>query len=227
MRQIFETAVLLVIVGTIFVGFTVSLLEIPLALAFPMGALSTPTDATATESVSEGLIVPERQENLLKMESLFNDASGIILVTAMALWVKNGQFNYQQTFFDFLRSAGGGIIIGILAALVMISFRQFLGRINHDAYNAQILLFVSTPFFIYFIAEELEVSGIIAVVCAGLMQNSESIRSRFITPRQFHNGLVLLKLIREFLNNTVFVILGVLVVRIIRDDLIIGNTNSQ
>ena len=138
LRQIFETAVLLVIVGTIFAGFTVSLLEIPLALAFPMGALSTPTDATATESVSEGLIVPERQENLLKMESLFNDASGIILVTAMALWVKNGQFNYQQTFFDFLRSAGGGIIIGILAALVMISFRQFLGRINHDAYNAQI-----------------------------------------------------------------------------------------
>lgn len=227
LRQIFETAVLLVIVGTIFAGFTVSLLEIPLALAFLMGALSTPTDATATESVSEGLIVPERQENLLKMELLFNDASGIILVTAMALWVKNGQFNYQQTFFDFLRSAGGGIIIGILAALVMISFRQFLGRINHDAYNAQILLFVSTPFFIYFIAEELEVSGIIAVVCAGLMQNSESVRSRFITPRQFYNGLVLLKLIRELLNNTVFVILGVLVVRIIRDDLIIGNTNSQ
>ena len=95
------------------------------------------------------------------------------------------------------------------------------------AYNAQILLFVSTPFYIYFIAEELKVSGIIAVVCAGLMQNSESIRSRFITPRQFHNGLVLLRLLRELLNNTIFVILGLLVVRIIRDDLIIGNTNSQ
>lgn len=227
LRQILETAVLLVIVGTVFAGFSVSLLGILLALAFLMGALSTPTDATATESVLEGLIVPERQENILKMESLFNDASGIILVTAMALWVKNGQFNYQQTFFDFLRSAGGGIIIGIMAALVMISFRQFLGRINHDAYNAQILLFVSTPFFIYFIAEELKVSGIIAVVCAGLMQNSESVRSRFITPRQFHNGLVLLRLLRELLNNTIFVILGLLVVRIIRDDLIIGNTNSQ
>ncbi|MGF0082052.1 cation:proton antiporter [Limosilactobacillus reuteri] len=131
LRQILETAVLLVIVGTVFAGFSVSLLGIPLALAFLMGALSTPTDATATESVSEGLIVPERQENILKMESLFNDASGIILVTAMALWVKNGQFNHQQTFFDFLRSAGGGIIIGIMAPLVMTSFRQFLGRINH------------------------------------------------------------------------------------------------
>ena len=131
LRQILETAVLLVSVGTVFAGFSVSLLGITLALAFLMGALSTPTDATATESVSEGLIVPERQENILKMESLFNDASGIILVTAMALWVKKGQFNYQQTFFDFLSSAGGGIIIGIMAPLVMTSFRQFLGRINH------------------------------------------------------------------------------------------------
>ena len=131
LRQILETAVLLVIVGTVFAGFSVSLLGIPLALAFLMGALSTPTDATATESVSEGVIVPERQENILKMESLFNDASGIILVTAMALWVKNGQFNYQQTFFVFFGSSGGGLIIGIIATLVMTSFRQFLGRINH------------------------------------------------------------------------------------------------
>lgn len=227
LRQIIETAVLLVIIGTIFAGFAVSLTGVSLALAFLMGALSTPTDATATESVSEGLIVPEEQEDILKMESLFNDASGIILVSAMALWVKNGQLNYQQTFLDFFRSAIGGIIIGVLTALIMISFRQFLGRINHSAYNAQILLFISTPFFVYFVAEELRVSGIIAVVCAGLMQNSESVRSRFVTPRQYHNGLMLLNLIREILNNTVFVILGILVVRIIRTDLIARNTNPQ
>ena len=49
--QILETAVLLVIVGTVFAGFSVSLLGIPLALTFLMGALSTPTDATATESI--------------------------------------------------------------------------------------------------------------------------------------------------------------------------------
>ena len=51
LRQILETAVLLVIVGTVFAGFSVSLLGIPLALTFLMGALSTPTDTTATESI--------------------------------------------------------------------------------------------------------------------------------------------------------------------------------
>jgi len=136
--QIIQTAIFLVLVATIFTGFAVSLLGVQLALAFLMGALSTPTDATATESVSEGLIVPEEQESILKVESLFNDASGIILVSAMALWVKNGHFNYQQTLVDFLRSAGGGVLIGTLAALLMISFRQLLTRSNRFAYNYSI-----------------------------------------------------------------------------------------
>lgn len=82
------------------------------------------------------------------------------------------------------------------------------------------MLFLVTPFFVYFVAEKLEVSGIIAVVCAGLMQNSESANSRFVHPRQFHNGMVTINLVREMLNNIVFVILGILIVRILRTDLL-------
>lgn len=70
-RQIIETAVLLVVASLVIAGFAVSLLGIPLAIAFVLAAISTPTDATATETVSEGRIVPERQERLLQMESLF------------------------------------------------------------------------------------------------------------------------------------------------------------
>lgn len=223
-RQIIEMAVILVIIGMIVSGLAVRLIGVSLALAFLMGALSTPTDATATESVSEGLAMPERQEKLLKMESLFNDASGIILVSAMALWVADGRFNYQQTFVDFLRSALGGILIGTIIALIMISFRRFISRFNNNAYNAQNLLFVLTPFFVYFIAEELHVSGIIAVVCAGLMQNSESASSRFNVPHQYYNGISLMDLLQEIINNIIFVILGILTVRIIKVDLLAGKT---
>lgn len=226
-KRIIETAVLLVIVGMVVSGFSLTLLGLPIAFAFLMGALSTPTDATATESVAEGLIIPERQYTFLKMESLFNDASGIILIGATALWVEKGQLNFQQTILAFLCSAIGGLIIGAFFATVIISFRQLLGRFNSSAYNAQTLIFVVTPFLIYFIAEELRVSGIIAVVCAGLMQNSESVRSRFITPRQYHNGIVVMNLIREIFNSIVFVILGILIVRNVHDDLIIGDTSIQ
>lgn len=85
MALLISTAVLLVVASLVIAGFTVSLLGIPLAIAFVLAAISTPTDATATETVSEGRIVPERQERLLRMESLFNDASGIVLLEAMVL----------------------------------------------------------------------------------------------------------------------------------------------
>lgn len=85
MALLISTAVLLVVASLVIAGFAVSLLGIPLAIAFVLAAISTPTDATATETVSEGQIVPERQERLLRMESLFNDASGIVLLEAMVL----------------------------------------------------------------------------------------------------------------------------------------------
>lgn len=216
LRQIVETAVLLVVASMVVAGFSVYWCGIPLALSFVMAAISTPTDATATAMVSEGRLMPDRQDKLLRVESLFNDASGIVLVEAMALWLRAGHFEYQEALVNFLLSAGGGILVGVAFGVVMISFRRGMRGVSHSTYNAQDMLYLITPFFIYFAAEELHVSGIIAVVCAGLMQNSEGSRSRFAHPRQFHNGLVLIDLVREILNNMIFVVLGVLIVRIIR-----------
>ena len=58
MALLISTAVLLVVASLVIAGFAVSLLGIPLAIAFVLAAISTPTDAT--ETVSEGRIVPER-----------------------------------------------------------------------------------------------------------------------------------------------------------------------
>ncbi|MCH3921468.1 cation:proton antiporter [Limosilactobacillus sp.] len=218
--KIIGTAIVLVVAAMAISGSLLTLWGVPAALAFLIAALSTPTDATATAAVSTGLIVPKRQNDLLKMESLFNDASGIILITACTLWIQNGAFQYQWTILHFFTAAIGGILIGIAAALVMITFRRGLQQLNSWAANAQNMLFIATPFVVYYLAEELHVSGIIAVVCAGLMQNSESASSRFIHPRQYHNGLVLMGMLQELLNNMVFVILGIIVSRVVYKDLV-------
>lgn len=55
------------------------------------------------------------------------------------------------------------------------------------------------------------------------MQNSESSRSRVDHPRQYHNSLVLIDLVRDILNNLIFVVLGVMIVRIVRADLLVAN----
>ncbi|TGD22964.1 sodium:proton antiporter [Companilactobacillus suantsaicola] len=218
-KHIIQTAVFLVLLCMIFAEFSVHLFAgISLPLAFILAAVSTPTDATAMESVTNGLKVPKEEGTFLKMESLFNDASGIILLNMAALWYANGYVNYTETLRDFLISAVGGVVFGFLSAFIIVLFRQVIIRSSFNSLNAQNILYIVTPLVIYFLAEKIHVSGIIAVVCAGLVHNAEAQRSKLTNAPQVHQGMGLVSLITETFNSTVFVILGYMFVKIIIDD---------
>lgn len=217
-RAIISLALVLALAITIAAGFSVHyLLGYSLPLAFIMASLATPTDATATEAVSDGLIVPERTEHALKLESMFNDASGIVLLSATSLWLTRGHLDVQGSIMSFIVAAGGGVVFGFLFAFGMISFRKLFTK--NSTYNGQAILYLLTPIFIYLIAEHFHMSGIIAVVMAGLVQNSESSRSSFAHVKQFHTNLVLMNFTQALLNSAVFVILGLMLVRIFRAEL--------
>jgi NhaP-type Na+/H+ and K+/H+ antiporters len=227
LKHIIQTAVILVVLCLIFAGFGVwAVAGISLPLAFILAAISTPTDATAMESVTNGLKTPENEGTFLKMESLFNDASGIILLNMAILWYINGYINYGETIIDFLISAVGGVLFGFLAATIMVLFRQILLRSSYNSLNAQSLLYIVTPFVLYYLAEEIHVSGIIAVVCAGLVHNAEAQRSRLLNAPQVHLGLDLVALITEIFNSTVFVILGFMFIKIGTAEKIVSGSHS-
>lgn len=216
LKHIIQTTVVLVILCLVFAGFGVWFATgVSLPLAFILAAISTPTDATAMESVTNGLKAPQEEGVYLKMESLFNDASGIILLNMAILWYINGYINYGETIVDFLISAGGGIVIGSVIAWVMVLFRQILMRSTYNSLNAQMILYIVTPLIIYYLAEIVHVSGIIAVVCAGLVHNAEAQRSRLTNAPQVHFGFDLVSMITEILNSMVFVILGFMFTQII------------
>ncbi|CAJ1228068.1 sodium:proton antiporter [Levilactobacillus zymae] len=218
-HHILQTTVVLVILCLILAGFGVwAAAGVSLPLAFILAAISTPTDATAMESVTNGLRSPQKEGVFLKMESLFNDASGIILLNMAALWYVNGYINYQETIVDFLISAVGGALFGFVVAWALTLFRQLLMRTSYNPLNAQILLYVITPFVLYYASEVIRVSGIIAVVCAGLVSNAEAQRSRLLNSRQIHLGLDLEDMITEIFNSIVFVVLGFMFLKIIADD---------
>lgn len=102
---------------------------------------------------------------------------------------------------------------------IIIVFRQFLLRSSFNSLNAQNIIYVLTPITIYVIAEHLHLSGIIAVVVAGLLHNAESQQSILLNSRQVHMGRDLRNLITEIFNSMVFVILGIMIVRISRNRL--------
>lgn len=197
---------------------------IGLPLAFILAAISTPTDATATESVTMGRVLPRREQVSLKLESLFNDASGIILLNMAILWYVNGYVNYSQTLWDFVYSAGGGIIFGGVLSAAIVYVRQLMLRsklnfINNTYNNGTPLkvVYLMTPFVLYFGAEAVGVSGIIAVVFAGLVHNAEGERSALANPQLASDIHQLVGLLSDLLNSIVFLVLGIVLVRITLD----------
>lgn len=216
LKHIIQTTVGLVILALIVAGFSLAGLGlVGLPLAFILAAISTPTDATAMESVTNGLEMPSTEGTFLKMESLFNDASGIILLNMAVLWYANGYINYGQTIIDFIISAVGGVLFGFVSAWIMVLFRQVLLRSSYNSLNASLLMYVITPFILYYAAEAIHVSGIITVVVAGLVHNAEAQRSRLINAQQVHFAFDLVSMITEIFNSMVFVVLGFMFIKIL------------
>lgn len=216
LKHIVQMTVILVILCMVFAGFGVwAMAGISMPLAFILAAISTPTDATAMESVTNGLKMPKDEGTFLKMESLFNDASGIILLNMAILWYINGYINYGETIVDFITSAVGGVVVGFVFAWIMVIFRQVLMRSAYNSQNAQILLYIVEPLVLYYLSEEIHISGIIAVVVAGLVHNAEAQRSRLTNAPQVHLGDDMESMITEIFNSVVFVVLGFMFTKII------------
>lgn len=228
-KAILSLTISMVLLCCIVAGFAVHGLGIVgMPLAFILAAISTPTDATASDAVSNGLIIPNKERTYLKLESLFNDASGIILLNMAILWYVNGHINFTQTLTNFLYSAVGGVLVGSLISLFQILIRQSILHMdsirNNPSYNntPALVIFLATPFLIYYVSEAVHVSGIIAVVCAGLMHNAEAERSRLTNPRLITSSNVITDLVTEIMNGIVFVMLGIVLVRITQHNNVIN-----
>ena len=136
-------------------------------VAFVLGAILSPTDPVAAEAIFRRLGVPERVGTVVGGESLINDGTGLVAFR-VAVGVATGAtaFSFAEAGLNFLLVGGGGIVVGLLLALVILPLWARL----KDA-SIQITFSVLIPYGVYILAEEvLHVSGILAVVSYGLTQ---------------------------------------------------------
>lgn len=162
-----------------------------------------------------------------------NDASGIILLNMATLWYANGYINYGQTVANFMYSAVGGVLFGFVGGVIIILIRQALIRSHINLVNTanttgtpSKVIFLATPFIIYFLAEHIHVSGIIAVVCTGLLHNAEMERSNLLNPRIIYDSQALIGMLKEILNGIVFVVLGIMMVRITNNNNVVTHPQN-
>lgn len=79
-----------------------------------LAAIITPTDAVAVKSLTTGVEIPTNVNLTLEHESLFNDASGIVLFSLAETALSSGKFSITNGIWTFVYVFFGGIIFGMV-----------------------------------------------------------------------------------------------------------------
>lgn len=210
-----RTPILFLSVGLVFatvfvVGYTINWMipSIPLFVAFAFAAILSPTDSVAVSSLAGRIDLPKKLIRLLEGEALMNDASGLVAFKFAIAAAVTGVFSLHKASLSFLIISIGGLFVGAAIALIIIGIRQLLRRAGLEDATIHILLQLLTPFLLYLIAEEMNVSGILAAVAGGIVHAIESDRTECEVSdiRVVSNNTWSVYLF--ILNGLVFVILG-------------------
>ncbi|CAI9400006.1 cation:proton antiporter domain-containing protein [Nocardioides sp. T2.26MG-1] len=164
-RAILLLSVGLVVFTTLGVGWLVHALVPGLSwpIAFALGAVVAPPDAVAATSIGRHIGLPRRVVTILEGESLFNDATALVsLQTALA--ATGVGVEMWRVGYDFVVAAGGGILLGLLAYLIVAALRR---RTTDPVLDVGMSFVI--PFAAFLAAEEIHASGVVAVVTAGLL----------------------------------------------------------
>ncbi|EJG2309562.1 cation:proton antiporter, partial [Elizabethkingia anophelis] len=131
-----------------------------LALGFVLGGIVSPPDAVSAGAILKFVKVPKTFSTVLEGESLFNDASSLIIFRFAMVAVATGQLIWQDAATSFGWMIIGGTGIGVLLAFIFLKIHKiFPSDVNMDT-----ILSLVTPYVMYIAAEEVHSSGVLAVV---------------------------------------------------------------
>ena len=163
--QILALAVPGVILTMWIVGGTLNLVNgMPLASMLVFGALIAATDPVAVIALFRTFRLSRDLVMIIEGESLLNDGTAIVVFNIALATALTGNFNAVQGLVDFVRVSAGGVIIGGVLGLIV---TRILAQI--DDYLVETVFTTCLAFGAYLLAQEFQVSGVLAVVTAGVL----------------------------------------------------------
>ena len=150
------------------VGVAVASLSASTALV--LGAVLASTDPVAVSALARRLSLPVRVQTLVQAESLFNDGTSLVLYQIAVSLAVGGTAGMTATGIllhgvgRFVVLAGGGVLVGAVVAAGVIVVRR---RITDPVLETVAALV--TPYAAYLLGETFHVSGVTAVIVAGLV----------------------------------------------------------
>jgi len=138
-------------------------LGVPWPVAFLLGAIVSPPDASAATAIIKKIGVPRRLVTIIEGESLVNDATALVAYRFALAAIATGSFSLGQAVLQFVLVAAGGVVVGLLVA----SAGVFIVRRLNET-TAETTLTLITSFAAYILAEHMGFSGVISTVVGGL-----------------------------------------------------------
>lgn len=208
---ILGNAVLLVLITTVGGGFFIHWMidEIPLAAAFALAAILSPTDPVAVNGIAQRIHIPQKVLNLVRGESLINDASGLVAFNYAVTAVVTGYFSLSEAALDFSYKFVAGALLGLVLGFLVIWIRYIIRQQGINDVTFLSLLHIMTPFLVFIITEDvLHASGVIAVVVAGIVHSLVRERTETLVAEEQMLAENIWTIILFVLNGIVFLLLG-------------------
>jgi len=185
----------------------------PLAapMAFVLGAVLASTDPVAVTALGRKLPLPPRIQALVQTESLFNDATSLVLFqVAVGVAAGSGAVDWMGAGWRFIVLAGGGMGVGAALAVLVIALRSRAA----DPLLQTVIALV-TPYAAYLLAQAAGVSGVTAVVVAGVVVGSAS--HRVADARSSLQVHAVYGVVVFLLESVVFALIGLQLPTLVRD----------
>jgi CPA1 family monovalent cation:H+ antiporter len=171
-RPVIVLAVGLVLASAAAVGAVAGVVAgIPASLAFVLGAVLASTDPVAVSALGRRLSLPPRVQALVQAESLFNDATSLVLfqiAVSFAVAEPTGRATPGGVLLhgagQFAVLAVGGAAVGCVLAAGVVLLRR---RVTDPVLETVIALV--TPYAAYVLGAALHVSPVTAVIVTGLV----------------------------------------------------------
>ena len=209
---ILGNAIILVIISTLVGGVFVKFLipRLPWATAFTLVAVLSPTDPIAVQSIAKKAHIPDKLMHLISGESLINDASGLICFKYGVAATVTGMFSLKSATIDFFHISIVGALVGAIMIWIFNGIRLYLINQGVDDSILHAIIQIIIPFIIYYVAEDVfDVSGVVAVVIAGILNISSNHNMSAFTPEIRLITSRTWDLVVYVLNGIVFVLLGI------------------
>jgi monovalent cation:H+ antiporter, CPA1 family len=172
----------------------------PTAMLF--GAIVAATDPIAVLAIFKRLGAPHELAVLIEGESLLNDGTAVVISRILLGVVLAGAFSITGGVSQFAVVVGGGLIVGLLTGTLV---SRLTARI--DDHLIEVTLTTILAYGTFMAAEALGVSGVIAVVAAGLVLSNVGAR-RSMSPTTRLALLTFWEYVAFLLNSAIFLLIG-------------------